>query len=131
MKKSYLKQLIVFLAILFSTNLISQVSVSCFYKEICLYNSSTQAFDICTGYKENGLFEVNKRETMIVHTIDNITSTYYVKKSSYDEVYKSSVFEVVSDVGNHYTFIFDAKNQLVKILRQDDVLLMFYIKSVF
>ena len=68
---------------------------------------------------------------MIVHTIDNITSTYYVKRSSYDEVYKSSVFEVVSDVGNYYTFIFDAKNQLVKILRQDDTLIMFYIKSVF
>ena len=68
---------------------------------------------------------------MIIHTIENITSTYYVKSSDYDEQYKSSIFEVVSDVGNHYTFIFDAKNELVKILRKDNTLIMFYIKSVF
>jgi hypothetical protein len=116
---------------LFSFTIKSQISVSCSYRETCYWNSSTQAFDICSGYSEKGLFEVNKRETMIVHTINNITSTYYVKRSSYDEEYKSSVFEVVSDVGNYYTFIFDAKNQLVKILRQDDTLVMFYIKSVF
>jgi hypothetical protein len=116
---------------LFSFTIKSQISVSCSYRETCYWNSSTQAFDICSGYSEKGLFEVNKRETMIIHTINNITSTYYVKRSSYDEEYKSSVFEVVSDVGNYYTFIFDAKNQLVKILRQDDTLIMFYIKSVF
>lgn len=116
---------------LLSFKIKSQISVSCSYRETCYWNSSTQAFDICSGYVERGLFEVNDRETMIVHTIENITSTYYVKRSSYDEVYKSSVFEVVSDVGNHYTFIFDAKNQLVKILRQDNILIMFYIKSVF
>ena len=131
MKKPNLKKALLLLAILFSLNVKSQISVSCYYRETCLWNSSSKAFDICSGYNEKGLFEVNERETMIVHTINNITSTYYVKQSSYDEAYKSSVYEVVSDVGNYYTFIFDAKNELVKILRRDDTLIMFYIKSVF
>ena len=131
MKKIKLKKALLFLTILFSLNVKSQMSVSCYYRETCLWTSSSKAFDICDGYNEKGLFEVNKSASMIIHTIENITSTYYVKSSDYDEQYKSSIFEVVSDVGNHYTFIFDAKNELVKILRKDNTLIMFYIKSVF
>lgn len=131
MKKSYLKQVIAFIAILFSTNLISQVSVSCDYIEVCLWNSYTKSFADCAGEKEKSLFEVNQNETIIVHTVEDMTSAYYIKESSFDEYYKTTVFEVVSDVGNHYTFFFDAKNEIVKILRKDGTLIIHHIKSVF
>jgi|694.fasta_scaffold58177_2 hypothetical protein len=131
MKKPNLKKALLLFAILFSLNVKSQLSISCYYRETCFWNKYTEKFDACSGYNERGLFEINENQTMIVHTINNITSTYYVKTREYEEETQTLSLNVVSDVGNKYIIIFDAKNLLVKFLRNDSALVLFYVKSAF
>ena len=131
MKKPNLKKALLLFAILFSLNVKSQLSSSCYYRETCFWNKYTEKFDACSGYNERGLFEINENQTMIVHTINNITSTYYVKTREYEEETQTLSLNVVSDVGNKYIIIFDAKNLLVKFLRNDSALVLFYVKSAF
>ena len=111
-------------------NVNSQISISCYFRDICYWNAYNQKFENCNGYVQRSLFEVNKTETMIVHTTDKLTSTYYVKYASYEEEYKIWSYDVISDVGNKYTFMFDFKNNLVKVL-DNGRLSMYYIKSAF
>jgi hypothetical protein len=131
MKKPKLKKALLLFAILFSLNVKSQLSISCYYRETCFWNKYSEKFDACSGYNERGLFEINENQTMIVHTINNITSTYYVKTREYEEETQTLSLNVVSDVGNKYIIIFDAKNLLVKFLRNDSALVLFYVKSAF
>ena len=112
----------------------AQTSFSCYYREYCHWNESEEEFDDCEGYDESSLFEMNKDETMIIHTIENMKSTYYVKDREYLETKKVWTYGVVSDVGNEYLYVFDPKNKEIRCLFKKNgkaILLRFYIKAVF
>lgn len=112
-----------------------QVSFSCTYREYCNWNKYAKEFDDCSGYDDVSLFVMNKAETLFEHTTDNIKSTYYVKSSEYDKKNDVYVYDVTSDVGNAYTFIFDPKNKEIRALFSDKnnklKLLRFYVKAIF
>jgi mRNA-degrading endonuclease HigB of HigAB toxin-antitoxin module len=76
---------------------------------------------------------MNANEDMMVHKTSDMTSTYYVTESESEEDFIT--YEVVSDVGNEYTVIFDVQRMLVKFIGTDDegdiYLTMYAIKSVF
>ena len=76
---------------------------------------------------------MNENEDMLVHKTSDMTSTYYVTTSESEEDYIT--YEVVSDVGNESTVIFDVQRMLVKFMGTDDegdiYLTMYAIKSVF
>jgi len=81
---------------------------------------------------------MNKDETMFVHTTSTIKSTYYVKKSRYTQEEQEEGFfayDVVSDAGNKYYFIFDMANKEVKTITEDEngssILIRYYVKSIF
>ena len=81
---------------------------------------------------------MNKDETMFVHTTATIKSTYFVKKSRYTQEQADENFfayDVVSDVGNEYYFIFDMANKEVKTITKDEngnsILIRYYVKSIF
>lgn len=111
-----------------------QVSFSCEYREYCYWDEVSKKFKDCEGYSESSLFVMSKNETMFTHTIESMKSTYYVKeKKRGDDGYFE--YEVVSDVGNEYYYMFDFKNEEVKCVYKDKdgdtVLIRFYVKSIF
>ncbi|MGY8951411.1 MAG: hypothetical protein ACKVJW_06475 [Flavobacteriales bacterium] len=130
------------LLLLFVTPIIcfSQTSFSCNLKENCAWNEYTASWETCDdAYEDNCLFEMNNDETMFVHTTETIKSTYYVKKSRYTkEDQENGIFsyDVVSDAGNQYYFIFDITNKEVKAVstsgeEEDWFLIRWYVKSIF
>ena len=89
----------------------------------------------CYNYEENSLFQINKDFTMFSHTTEGMKSSYYINSSKYNETMKSYEFEVVSDVGNKYTFFFSEENKRVSIMGgvEDDKLYIinFKVKAIF
>lgn len=77
---------------------------------------------------------MNESETMFTHTIESMQSTYYVSEREYDSENDVWTYNVTSDVGNKYLYIFDPKNKEVRALYVRDgktMLLTFYVKAVF
>jgi len=112
----------------------AQTSFSCTHRSICTWNDVTKKYDNCSGYDENSLFAMNKAETMFTHTIESLTSTYYVKSKKYDEDDRVWEYTVTSDVGNQYLYIFDPKNYQVRAVYTRDnetKMVVFTVKSVF
>lgn len=125
------------LLLLFVTPIIcfSQTSFSCDLKEFCDWDEVTEVWENdCDPFEYHCLFEMNKDETMFVHTTPTMKSTYYVKEklSAEDNQF---TYNVVSDVGNEYFYIFDVKNEEVKAITEDEngnsILIRFYVKSIF
>lgn len=128
--------LILSIFVLFAiTEINAQVSFSCTYREYCDWNEKTQKFETkCDGYEESSLFVMNKSETMFTHTTPEMKSTYYVDKKEYDEQNDVYTYDVTSDVGNKYFYIFDVKNKEIRAVFEQDgktILLRFYVKSIF
>ena len=130
------------LLLLFITPIIgfSQTSFSCNLKEQCDWNEYAENWETCAdAFENNCLFEMNKDETMFVHTTATMKSTYYVKKSRYtqeDQEKGLFTYDVVSDTGNKYYFIFDMTNNEVKAIstsgdKDDWYLIRWYVKSIF
>ena len=118
----------------------SQTSFSCNYQERCSWNSYTETWGNCSdAYEDNSLFVMNNLETMFIHTTVDQKSTYYVKEVAYTKEQSDKGFfayEVVSDAGKEYYFIFDMTNKEVKAVStsgdvDDWFLVRWYVKSVF
>tara|TARA_B100001059_G_scaffold232907_1_gene271696 strand:+ start:186 stop:575 length:390 start_codon:yes stop_codon:yes gene_type:complete len=113
----------------------SQTNFSCNFKEFCEWDEVSEKWKQDCNYFENHcLFEMNKGETMFIHTTEKIKSTYYIKEklSAKDDQF---AYNVVSDVGNEYFYLFDIKNKEVKAIIEDEngnsVLIRWYVKSIF
>lgn len=89
---------------------------SCDSREVCYWNDKTQVFEDCTKNDENSRFKINKGFTMFEHTTADISSAYYVSKFEHDNVNDVDVYDVTSDVGNKYTYIFDTKYSEIRIV---------------
>lgn len=131
-----MKQIILILTLTFLSfnNLNAQVSFSCTYRQYCYWSEITEKFDNCDGYEESSLFVMNKAETFFTHTIETLKSTYYIDSREYDEENDVYTYNVTSDVGNKYYFIFDPKNKEVRGLFEREgkaVLLIFTVKAIF
>lgn len=119
-------------SLLFVNVLHGQTTFTCTYREYCDWDNAAGKFVNCQGYEENSMFKMNKEESMFVHTTETIKSAYYVESKEYDkqnDVYK---YNVTSDVGNKYLYIFDLKNKEIRVLINgtDKIqLLRFYVKS--
>ena len=130
------------LLLLFVTPIIcfSQTSFSSEYTQQCDWNHYEGNWDDCgDAYEYNSLFVMNKDETMFTHTTSEMKSTYYIKSIEYSEEEANKdlySYEVVSDVGNEYFFIFDFKNKEVRAVstrgeEEDWYLIIWHIKSIF
>lgn len=133
MKIKHLLILAAFMAMAFTVK--AQVSFSCYHREYCDWNEATQNYeDNCRGYDEASLFVMNESETMFTHTIESMKSTYYVQEKNYDEKNDVWTYDVVSDVGNKYFYIFDPKNNEIRFLSERDdynTLGRFLVKAIF
>lgn len=133
MKIKHLLFVLAFMAMTFTAK--AQVSFSCYHREYCDWNDELNAFESdCVGYDEASLFEMNESETMFTHTTESIKSTYYVKEKEYDEENEVWTYDVVSDAGNKYYYIFDPKNKEIRVLSENDdynTLIRFSVKAIF
>ena len=131
MKKQFLT---IALTLINVAGLIAQTSFSCYYREFCEWNESTEKFGNCEGYEESSLFVMNKDETMFTHTIETMKSTYYINNSDYDAEKGLWTYSVTSDVGNKYIYVFDPKNKEIRAGFLKDgktMMIRFYIKAIF
>jgi hypothetical protein len=126
--------LILTLALIGLTNLNAQISFSCTYRQYCTWNEYTEEFEDCEGYEESSLFVMNANETMFTHTIETMKSTYYVDSKEYDKKNDVWSYNVTSDVGNKYIYIFDPKNKEIRALYITDdktMMIVFSVKAIF
>ncbi len=73
--------------------------------DYCVYDSVQKNFKICTNKPDaSSLFELNANGTMFTHTTADLTSRYYVKSKKFDKDLNVYEYQVMSDVGNGYTF---------------------------
>lgn len=124
----------VFAALIITFGANAQKSFSCYYREYCAWNSTTQVFEKCEGSEESSLFEWNESMTMFTHTISSLKSTYYLKSKRYDSENKVWIYTVTSDVGNNYIYVFDEVLKEVKVLitsGSEIKMARFYVKSIF
>jgi hypothetical protein len=131
MKKTIGIFLLTFLGI---TILNGQISFSCNYRQYCDWSDYNKKFENCTGFEESSLFVMNKTETMFTHTIETMKSTYYVNSKEHDEEKDVWSYQVTSDVGNQYQYVFDPKNNQIRALYVKDgqaKLVVFTVKAIF
>lgn len=115
------KCIILFLSFcLFANVLQAQIYASCTHRTILKYDTDEEEFEYQSGYDENSMFKINAKLTMFEHTTPTISSTYYVSSSNYDENEQTLTMNVVSDVGNNYMYVFDIKNDVVRVLSEQD-----------
>ena len=116
--KKLILTLLAIVSIQFTTT--AQTSFSCSYREYCPWNENLETFDNCEGYEESSLFVMNERETMLTHTTETITSTYYLRNGESDSEYDVITFDATSDVGNEYFFVFDPDNKEIRLVYTRD-----------
>jgi len=110
----------------------AQIFASCTHRDYFTYNQYTEEFEYQSGYDENSMFKINTNLTMFEHTTPDISSTYYVSKSEFDESTGTLSLEVVSDVGNEYHYTFDIDDDEIRVIykRDGDIkLLRFTVKK--
>lgn len=132
-QKCVLNRVILFFALcLFSNMSQAQIYASCTHRDYYKYNEATEDFEYMNGYDENSMFKINAKLTMFEHTTPDMSSSYYVSESEYDENEKTLTMDVVSDVGNNYRYIFDMDDNKIRVLfKRDGVvqLLVFTVKK--
>lgn len=131
-----MKKLIFFLIITIMSipSLNAQTSFSCSYREYCDWNATTEKFENCEGYEESSLFVMNEAQTMFTHTIATMKSTYFINSKEYDAKTNNYIYDVTSDVGNKYYYMFDVSSKTVTALIIKDgktTFLTFTVKAVF
>jgi hypothetical protein len=127
--KSNIK-IIIFIFLFISSNLTAQTSFSCIYREYCTWNKVIEKYENCSGFEENSLFVINKNETMFTHTTEILKSTYYVDIKEYDNVKDVYTYDVTSDIGNKYYFVFDLKNKQIRVVFTKDGITKMIVYSV-
>ena len=109
----------------------AQYYFSTTHRDYYKYNDLTEDFDKVSGYDENSMFKINENLTMFEHITPNMTSTYYVTNSSFDEDDGQLSLNVTSDVGNEYLYIFDINDNEIRVLFLDgsNQILVFQVKK--
>lgn len=131
-----MKQTIIFLTftMFYLTNLKAQTSLSCNYRQYCDWNVTTDKFENCKGYEDTSLFVMNEAETMFTHTTETVKTTYFVDSKEYDKVNDVYTYEVTSDTGKNYYYVFDIKGEQVRVVLDEKgktKLIIFTVKTVF
>jgi hypothetical protein len=74
-------------------------------KNTCFWDAQQGQYRNCQEEDAATLFVLNANKSMFKHTTDQMTSTYYVQRTEYDNKNKLMKYDVVSDAGNKYTFM--------------------------
>ncbi len=113
---------------------IAQISFSSAHQEWCIWLEESSEFGNCSRWEESSLFVMNKDETMFTHTIESKKSTYYVISREHNIENDVWTYDVKSDVGNKYLYVFDLNNNVIKavsVIDDKTILAVYFIKAIF
>ena len=106
------------LAVICSVGMKAQQTLSATYRSYCTWNDTIKKFNSnCPGKEESSLFEFTKNESMFIHTIAEMKSTYYIKSKEWDAKNEVMTYDVLSDIGNEYFVVVDIKHKDAKEVR--------------
>jgi len=74
-------------------------------KNTCFWDAQQRQYRNCQEEDAATLFVLNANKSIFKHTTDQMTSTYYVQGTEYDNTNKLMKYNVVSDAGNKYMFM--------------------------
>lgn len=132
MKKYVLSGFCVFTLLFNTIEIHAQISLSSDYSQICTWNESTEEFEDCELNEEGSFFVINKAFTLITHTTESKKSIYYIKNAEVKKEDKLSIFEVVSDLGNKYSFfLYMKEGVLIAFPENSNRGVFFHLKAVF
>jgi hypothetical protein len=80
------------------------------------WDSAKEDFVEYDSDSQKSLFKLNDNETLFEHTTEKMTSVYYITKSEFNKENYVWSYDVISDAGNRYTFVFDPKNNQIRSL---------------
>lgn len=122
------KTILLFTLVVMGVYAQAQSYFSCTHRENYQYNVESNEYIYLSGFDEKSLFKMNEDMTMFEHTAPDISSTYYVSNSEFDESNNALIMDVVSDEGNEYRYFFDYKNKKIKVVftRDDGKYLLIY-----
>jgi hypothetical protein len=115
-----MKKIILILVAIFVTYLSNaQMHISANSREDYIWSKEKDNW-VEEGKEEtsNTLFDFNKEQTILTHTTATITTTYYIKSFKVDLEKNILKYGVVSDVGDKYLCILDAKNENIRFVRE-------------
>lgn len=110
----------------------TQIYASCTHRDYYMYDKNTEEFEYITGYDESSMFKINTKLTMFEHTTPDMTSSYFVSESEFNEEGNTLTMYVTSDVGNEYLYVFDLEdNEIIVLFKSDETpaLLKFSVKK--
>lgn len=86
---------------------------------VCLYNSSTQEYDICDIFESNSLFKVSADESSISFTTPDEVSVYYVIERSVDQAKSQYWYLVRYNSEVEHIIVIDLLNKEIRVLVSD------------
>lgn len=98
----------------------AQIYASFTHRDYYMYDKNTEEFEYITGYDESSMFKINTKLTMFEHTTPDMTSSYFVSESEFDEEGNTLTMYVTSDVGNEYLYVFDLEDSEIIVLFKSD-----------
>lgn len=109
-------------ALLLSSSVYSQTTITSSFYEICDFNLLTGLLsEDCPGLEVPSVFTINKEETEIVHRTDGIISTYNITDASYNEEEGEVTLRVVGLLDQEYLIIIDPLDANVKVFFKNEV----------
>jgi hypothetical protein len=129
-----MKRLLIILGVLTSQVIHAQIFVSTDARTVYNWDSIGEEW-ILEESEDDFLtfFEFNNELTMIKHTTPSVTSAYLIKSVEVDdEDGRDQIeYDVISDVGNSYMLLYDAKNENIRFIDfKSDRMIRFEIKAV-
>lgn len=110
-----------FLLTSMSLSLFAQINISTNLRQDFIWDEKKEEWTVfSTNEEELTFFEFNKEFTMFTHTTASIKSAYIIKSSEHDETLDQYELDIVSDVGNEYFMIIDAKNNNLRFIYDHD-----------
>jgi hypothetical protein len=109
-------------ALLLSSSVYSQTTITSSFYEICDFNLVTGSLsEDCSGLEKSSVFTINKEETEIVHRTDGIISTYSITDASYNEEEGEVTLRVVGLLDQEYLIVIDLLDANVKVFFKNEV----------
>ena len=96
-----------------------QLTVTIQQRSFCVYHFDKDILSDCVSKPETSVFHIDKYESQICFTVDDVTDTYHVMGTTHQH-YGIFTYRVVSDVGNEYILIFDLVKGWVVALMMND-----------
>ncbi len=115
------------------TNLRSQTTFNCSYRQYCYWDESSKIYQNCKGFEEAAVFIVSKDEKMFTYEVLGMKSYFIVKEKEYESKTDTWTYKATSAEGNKFIYTFDPRNKEIRFVpakEEKSVMHLFTIDSI-